>query len=395
MIETLLSFQLAEQILMGAAAALFLIQLYYYRVPYARPFRRLRREGEDAASVGKERVLPPVSVIVYAKNESENLKRFLPLLLKQDHPEYEVIVINDGSTDESDEVLKELETVHKNLYHTYIPMDAKYMSRKKLALTIGVKAAKHELLLFTEANCAPLSDHWVSSMAARYDAETEIVLGFCALESRKGFFSKLAIYDNLLVGLQYLSSALKSRPYMGEGGNLSYRKELFFKKKGFSKTLGLQSGEDDLFVNESGNRKNTKTIYTPESIIQRAPYERYRVWKERKVSRAATRKYYRGFSLFFYRLEVWTRLLFYISVVLSIVAGCFLNWLTAVVAGVLFALRLVFVLYTFHQSSRMLCQKPVTGWIPFLEIILPLYNGYISIYRLFWGKNDYTFYLER
>lgn len=393
MIEKLLTFQDIELISLIITAVLFLIQILFYRVCYARPCRRLRRqEKEETQEAPKQ---PPVSVIVYAKNESENLKRFLPSILTQDYPKYEVIVINDGSTDESDDVLKLFEQEYKHLYHTYIPMDAKYLSRKKLALTVGIKAANNDILLFTEANCTPLSNRWIASMASQYTKETEIVLGFCAYKRGKGFFHKLAAYDNLIIGLQYITSALRHRPFIGNGGNLSYRKSLFFNHKGYYKTLELLAGEDDLFVNETGNKENTVTTYTPDSITQMSPIERYKIWMEMKVSRASTRKYYRGYSFALFRLESLTRFLFLLSVIASIVAGCFLNWMTAALAGLFIVLRLLVVQITLHKSSRMLQQRTVTAWIPLLEIIMPVYNLYIAIYRLFRGKNDYSFHIGR
>lgn len=387
--DDLFVFSQPEIILLATTGLFFLIQLLYWLVSYARPLRKLKK---IRASEPDE--WPPLSVVVYAKNESENLRKHLPALLTQDYPQYEVIVVNDGSTDESDEVLKTLEQEYKHLYHTYIPEEAKYLSRKKLALTVGIKAAKYKILLFTEANCEPLSARWITSIAKTYRPNTEIVLGFCAYRYNRGLNHQLIAYDNLLDGLQYLSSALKRHPFTGNGRNLSYRKDLFFEHKGYQKSLGLHAGDDDLFINESANRENTKVTYTPDSITQMSKIEYFRVWREMKVSRAATQRYYKGGTLTYYRLEGATYFLLLLAAIATIVTGLSGNWLVGIIAGLLLFTRYITKAIILHKSAKMLQQKPTTLWLFLLEIFEPLFNLYTRVYRLFRGKNDYTFRLS-
>ena len=285
-----------ELFLLGITLIGFVILSLYYLIAYARPLRASRRT-DDTLEEGNKL---PVSIIIYAKNDSENLKKHLPALLTQDYPEYQVVVINDGSSDDTDDTLKFFQNEYKHLYHTYVPSDARYLSRRKLAFTLGVKAAKYDILLFTEANCQPLNDQWLSAMVGGYTPETSIVLGYCKYSNYKGFFHKLIAYDNLLTGLRYLSSALSHHPYTGNGRNLSYRKELFFKHKGYYQSLNLHAGDDDLFINEASTKENTKVIYAPDSLTEMDQIERFGIWKEMKVSRAATQRYYKGSALTFH-----------------------------------------------------------------------------------------------
>ena len=164
-----------ELFLLGISLIGFIILSLYYLIAYARLLRASRRT-DDTLEEGNKL---PVSIIIYAKNDSENLKKHLPALLTQDYPEYQVVVINDGSSDDTDDTLKFFQNEYKHLYHTYVPSDARYLSRRKLAFTLGVKAAKYDILLFTEANCQPLSDQWLSAMVGGYTPETSIVLGYC------------------------------------------------------------------------------------------------------------------------------------------------------------------------------------------------------------------------
>lgn len=390
--EQALVFNNIELYLIGATGILFMIQLLYYWVIYARPVRSAKKAVQGQKQTTS---LPPVSIIVYAKNESANLRQYLPYLLTQDYPEYEVIVINDGSTDESEAVLKGFENEYKQLYHTYIPEEARYLSRRKLGLTIGIKAAKHEILLFTEANCFPQSNQWIRSMAGNYTPETHILLGYCAYGSYKGFLHKLIAYDNLLMGLQYISPALIHHPFTGNGRNLSYRKELFFKNKGYCNSLNLHAGDDDLFINEVSDGKNTQVVITPESITEMAKTESFSFWKEMKVSRSTTRRHHHGWSLRFYRAETVTFFLFLAAVIASVVIGIPGNWLIAVVAVLLYLLLFITKVIVLNKSAKLLHQQPLTAWLPLLELVLPILNFYVRIYRKFRGKSDYTFRLVK
>ena len=379
-----------ELFLLGITLIGFVILSLYYLIAYARLLRASRRT-DDTLEEGNKL---PVSIIIYAKNDSENLKKHLPALLTQDYPEYQVVVINDGSSDDTDDTLKFFQNEYKHLYHTYVPSDARYLSHRKLAFTLGVKAAKYDILLFTEANCQPLNDQWLSAMVGGYTPETSIVLGYCKYSNYKGFFHKLIAYDNLLTGLRYLSSALSHHPYTGNGRNLSYRKELFFKHKGYYQSLNLHAGDDDLFINEASTKENTKVIYTPDSLTEMDQIERFGIWKEMKVSRAATQRYYKGSALTFYHLESTCFFLFQVSVIATVVIGLQGNWLISLIAVLLYLIRFIIKAIVFGKSARMLQQSPTIGWLFLLEFIQPIFNGYVRIYRLFRSRKDYTFRLE-
>jgi cellulose synthase/poly-beta-1,6-N-acetylglucosamine synthase-like glycosyltransferase len=389
--EHLYVFTTPELILMGVVCVLFVIQLLYYQITYLRPCRKAAQLANRPVS--DER--PPVSIIVYANNESFNLKENLPLLLHQDYPAYEIIVINDGSTDESDEVLKLLENDHPHLYHTFIPQESKYLSRRKLSLTIGIKAAHYDTLFFIEANCRPLTNTWLSTMVRNYTEKTRIVLGFCAYRTYKGLFHKLVAYDNLLAGTQYLSAALINRPYSGNGRNLSYRKSLFYEHKGFKHSLNLHAGDDDLFINEAATAENTRVEYAPGSITEMTPVDCFAAWHEMKVSRAATQSHFKGKRQLFYHIEKVSGGLFLLAVVASLVVGLSgFNPLTAGLALLLYVLLYIVKALVLEKLALMLQQRPFTAWLPLLEIA-GLFTGiYIHIFRFIRRKRDYTFTIK-
>ena len=218
-----------EIIVLATAGGLFLIQIIYYLCLYNRIHARSRAVKQGDTHFTQE--LPPISVIICAREESENLRRNLGAVLEQDYPQFEVIVINDGNTDESEDYLTILEEKYPHLYHSFVPDSSRYISRKKLAVTLGIKASKYEWLVFTNANCMPQSNQWLRLMARNFTSRTQVVLGYSGYERGKGWLHKRAAFDNLFTSMRYLGFALAGSPYMGIGRNLAYRKELFYQQK--------------------------------------------------------------------------------------------------------------------------------------------------------------------
>ena len=385
--NTLIEFlDITGLVLTGSLIVCFFIQIFYYMFFYARPLRYQNKIRQNKITKQSVDSYPGVSVIISAKNESQNLSEFLPSVLEQNYENFEVIVVNEGSADESEDVLGAFEQKYSNLYKTYIPVNTKSVSRKKLALTVGVKAAKHDILLFTEANSQPLSKDWIKSIVGNFDEKTEIVVGFSRLNNF-GFISKLAGFDNLLTGLKYLSRAVMKHPYMGIGSNLAYRKELFFSKKGFSKWLSLQFGEDELFVNESANETNTQIEISPEAVTQ-SNIESFKIWKDIKICREITQRFYKGKEVGIWRIESASRILFWgLAITMGILYWD--NIYISTIAAVLFITKFVVQYLVINKSAKMLLIKPYGISLLLFDLLQPLFNIYFYLCGIFKGKNSY------
>ena len=261
----------------------------------------------------------PVSVVVAARNEEENLKMLLPKLQSQDHPDFEVIVVLDRPEDGSAEYISEISRTDNRFRSVVVDDLPKDWDGKKYAVTKGVEAAHNEVIVLTDADCVPSSDHWLSSMSKVYDDTTEIVLGYSAYQKRAGFLNKLIRFETMYTAIQYLSFALLGNPYMGVGRNLSYRKSLFLKKGGLEAIKGLTGGDDDLFVNRNGNRLNTKVVLGKESLTLSKPktsWKKYFVQKKRHLSAG---RYYRSLDKILLGLYSFTILSFWaIFIILSL-----------------------------------------------------------------------------
>ncbi len=373
-------------ILLEVSGVLFLIQLFYYLFYFYKPFRYQQKRMKDGNDFSLN-AQPPVSVIICSQNESENLRRYLPSILEQDYPKYEVIVVNDGSTDETEEVLGNLEKEYNHLYRTYIPEGAKYLSRKKLAMTVGIKAAKHELLLFTESSCKPVDKNWINSMSKNLSEKKTIVLGFNFFSKSSGLKTKFAAYDNLINGLQFLSLAIYKHPYRGTGRNMAYNKSHFFENKGFSKFMYLHAGADDLFINQITTPDNTVVELNPDSLT-RTRLDSFSMWKEMRVSQSATQKYYRRGPVFFWRFESWSRILFWISICCLIIYGLPGIILPSIASG-LFLMRLIIQLFVVNKTCKAFGMERFYFTLPLLDFFQPVFDLYIGTIHLLRGKKDY------
>lgn len=284
-----------------------LIQLFYYLVVFIRVTVCNRKKN----SVKTEKV--PVSIIICARNEENNLSNFLPHILEQNYPDFEVVVVNDCSLDDTDMVLKRFSQKYKHLKVTTIKQDEKFSHGKKLALTIGIKAAKNDWLLLTDADCKPNSPEWLSSMAQEFHSPNEVVLGYGGYIQEKGFLNRLIRFDAFFIAFQYLSFALIGKPYMGVGRNLAYKKDLFFKNKGFASHASIISGDDDLFVQQVAKKSNTSVVLAKEAHTRSKPQTTFSGWFLQKKRHLTTSSHYKRGVKFLLGLEPFSRFVFWVT----------------------------------------------------------------------------------
>ncbi len=360
------------------------IQLGFYFIPYTCILRRTRRIKKGDVPYTVEQ--PPVSVIICARNESDNLNRFLPLVLEQNYGNYEVIVVNDGSCDDTENVIKDLQKVYHNLYITNIPQETRIISHKKLAITVGVKAAKNEILLFTDADCRPLTPNWITTMVRNFDGQTEFVLGHGDYYREYGFISKMVSYDTLTIAMQYMGFALLGHPYMGVGRNMAYRKSTFFNHKGFAGFLHIASGDDDLLINAFGEKHNTRIEPSREAETLSLPKTTFRDWYYQKLRHLSTVNVYKSSSKIWIGLEPFSRGLFYLIILLLAIFG-YNNPIVLVITIGSFLLRFLIQFIIINLTAKVYNNKGFGLSIILFDILLPLITLYIlTIDKMFRHK---------
>jgi len=293
------------QLLFAGFCFVALVQVFYYLFFFV----RLSLYKKPLKPVSQTH---PVSVVICARDEAANLAKNLPgALLQEYRTTHEVIVVNDNSYDDSKYLLEAFEKTYKQLHVVELKQEAKMIPGKKFPLSIGIKTAKHEIVLLTDADCVPATEHWISSMQESYAGETEIVLGYGAYHKKKGLLNKIIRWETFHTALQYLSYALSGHAYMGVGRNLSYKKSVFYRHKGFTAHNNIPSGDDDLFINRAAGKKNTAINIAPEAFtLSKAPAT-WSAWKRQKERHYSTGKYYRPLHKFLLGLYSFSHFIYY------------------------------------------------------------------------------------
>jgi glycosyltransferase involved in cell wall biosynthesis len=342
---------------------LFFIQLFFYLFFFLK-FARFR----EAPHSGKPE---SVSVVICARNEYHQLKENLPLILSQDYPSFEVVVVNHSSDDDTAFLLSKLAEQYPQLKIVEIRENLNFFDGKKFPLSIGIKSAAHDLVLLTDADCRPTGPHWIALMAGGFSDKKEIVLGYGAYESSKKLLNRLIRFDTVHIALQYFSFALAGIPYMGVGRNMAYRKSLFYENKGFTSHYNIHSGDDDLFVNRTATRKNTQIVADPESFTLSLPKTNFKEWWIQKKRHLSTGRYYQFKHIMLLGLYTLSTVLFY--TLFGFLLSSTLNFTTFAVS-LIFLLRVVLQLLIFRKTLLRLHEKGIWMMVPFFEIILILIN---------------------
>lgn len=352
-----------------------LIQLLFYWVYFSR-LSFFKKRGP--ANTNPQ--LPPISVIICARNEYNNLEKNLPLILSQDYPDFEVVVVNDCSDDGTDELLSDFARADSRLKVVHLRQSLNFFQGKKFPLSMGIKSAKNEILLLTDADCRPVSDQWIKTFSMRYGRDTEIVLGYSPYEKKKGLLNLLIQFETLHTGLMYLSLAIAKKPYMGVGRNLSYRKSLFMKNKGFTSHYSIPSGDDDLFISHVANKTNTAIEISPESMVESVPKTSFATWTLQKRRHLSTGKYYKSGIKLLLSTYVFSQILFYASFIWLL----FLPLIYYIPLGI-FVFKYLNQQFIFFKVGKQLDTKFPFLLAPFAEVFFIIFIPLLVVFNLF-GK---------
>lgn len=363
-------------IIFGVFAFAFLIQLWYYLFFFSRVSFYKKKELPAFT--------PPASIIICARNEDHNIVDFLPMIFEQNYPEFEVVVVNDCSWDNTGDILNEFAKKHANLRIVTIKENENHAHGKKVALMMGIKGATHEHLLLTDADCKPSSKDWLRHMMQQFTTDTELVIGYGAYEKQKGFINKIIRFDTFVIALQYLSFAFARRTYMGTGRNLAYKKSLFFKMKGFASHYHIESGDDDLFVNEAATRKNTRVELSVDSFTISRVKKTMKDWIRQKRRHVITFKQYRFGSKFRLMALSISQYLYFLTFIIVLI----LQFQPILVLS-MFGLRLIMQLLVFNKSMKVLAEKDLLVLSPLIELILMVLYPLITLSNLLMRKNNW------
>lgn len=405
---TLPELNIWELVVLGIASCAWLYELYFYiryMAGILRQERRNRRKARQAAptpaptadtTTDSEQPIqwPGVSVIVCAKNQEDNLHNYLQALLSQQYPQFEVIVVNDGSLDNTKYVLDYYNQQYTNLKVTFVPEQAWVRSSKKLALTLAAKAAQYDYLLLTDADCRPESNRWIHEMMSAFvesGDQTEIVLGYGAYYQNQSRINTRIQFDTLTTAMQYMGMAASRHPYMGIGRNLAYRKSTFFEHAGFQGLLGQKAGDDDLFVNKVANRYNTRIVVSPESVTWAVPERTARDWRLQKYRNSSVAPMFKWTTRLRLAIEPCARVLLYASLVAAVTLAIlgYTHWLLIPIILLLMIIRGIWQTAIINRTARHFQASNFgMGEVTKYDILLPIIKLSMRIRHAINRKNE-------
>jgi len=367
---------LASIILLSLLALFVAIQVAYHLNIYGRFIKKTEHNESDYNWQG-------VSIVIAARSEYDNLQKLVPVLLEQDYPNYEILIVDDASCDGTTGYLEELEKMHPKIRGVFVTEEMKRNYQgKKLALSLGIKAAQNDIILLTDADCLPNSNQWIKHMVRPFhqSAGTEIVLGYSPFSKQGGMVNIISRMDNLYTGMTYFSYAMKKDPYMGVGRNLAYKRSLFFKHKGFASHLHIAPGDDDLFVQDAANSNNTEICLHPDGFVFTASKSNFGDWFSQKKRHNFVGKYYK----FNHRFKLGMMALTHGLLWLTFIANAFkpesFGWAISLIL-LYWAIKWPLV----HLGFKKLKQSGMSLWIPIFDVLYVGYNAVFGLVAVF-GK---------
>ncbi|MDE5844530.1 MAG: glycosyltransferase [Muribaculaceae bacterium] len=336
-----------------------------------------------------EETLPPVSVVVYATPDCQGLADTLNAILEQDYPaEFDVTVVNDGQSDDVKDIVNLIHNTHKNLFITFVPDDAHSLSRRKLSMTLGIKGARHDCVVFTNAGVQIESNRWLELMVRPYAAGKEVVIGYCALDHYSPL-SSMQAFDRVATSAAYLGSAINGAPYRANNNNLVISKKTFFANNGFSRSLNLHGGDDDIFISEICNKHNTAVVLASEAILYFSPNNPGKFHRHDKKSHIFTgRRIFKSGNLMM-SFGSWMRFIGLGSGIAAAIWGL-PSLIPAIWVAITFVSTATIMSVAWNKTALAIGEQLGSFGIIFTAIFRPLYNFYYGIVSLRTSRQNYT-----
>ncbi len=365
---------LLEISLLAVLAICFFIQLYFSLFIHLKLVTFKIEQHAEQLNI-------PLSVIISARNEAENLIKYLPSVLNQNYPNFEVVVVNDRSWDGTADLLKEFSKQYHNLKIVTVVDGDKFIAGKKFAVSMGIKAAVNDWLVFTDANCEPASKNWLKELQKPTDDRIEILLGYAPFIKKPGILNIFVRFEAFFKAVNYLSYTLNGMPFMGVGRNLAYKKTLFFKSKGFAAHMHVASGEDDLFINANATAVNTSIVINKGAHVWSEPKTSLIAYLRQKKRHLGARKLYQKKHRLILKTQIIVQILFYVLAITLLFSSA-----TIYIALGVLALSIIIRCLIYPRLLKRLNYSELRWWFPFLDILLLLFIMFNSIVSIFVKK---------
>lgn len=352
--------------------SLLMLQILYFIIVFGRVGLKKKK-----AKVNNEKY--SVSVVICIQNESKNLEEKLPIVLEQEYPNFEVVIVNEESEYNSynKQVLRALSQVYSNLQIVNIPNNINYFQGKKFPISLGIKTAKNDIIILTDDDTMPTCYTWIDEIVERFTKGKEIVIGYTAIETKKGLLNSLIQYDNHTIALNYLGNAILGNPYMGRGKNLAFKRDLFFRQGGYISHYVIPVGEDDIFINKVTTKKNTGFVLSKDSINLCKTRNTFRDFKMDKKKLILSQKHFKLKDRFIIDLIPFTTFLIYLLFGFAIYIN--IPWQYLITAIII---RYIVQIIIYYRTIKALGTKKIAIFAPLFELFFMFYNTIIRINTL-------------
>ncbi|MBT8219204.1 MAG: glycosyltransferase [Bacteroidia bacterium] len=311
-----------------------------------------------------------VSIVIAARNESNNLVKYLPRILNQNYRSFEIVIANDNSTDDTDKIISNFTTDYSNIRVVDIERKLAQFPGKKHALTKAIETVQNEVLLFTDADCEPASANWLGKMQSLITTTHTVGLGYSPFKKLPGFLNAWVRFEGVYTAIQYFSLALRGLPYMGVGRNLIYKKNLFSKADGFASHQDILSGDDDLFINQVANKDNTVITLDPKTFVYTDSATDWSTYWKQKRRHVSTGSKYQFHHQIILGLVTLSHVIFHL--------GGFVLIFSTEFAAFFFAGRFLIVVPIYGLILKKLKQVDLLILIPLLDVLLSIYYLILS-----------------
>lgn len=343
----------------------------------------LKTQDED-----KDGQLPPLSLIIPTHDNALELERHLPMLLAQDYPDYQIIIVADKGDSETEDVLKRYGS-NPRIYSTFIPNSSRYMSRTKLAITLGVKAARNEWILLTDIYGEPVGNDWLKAIGRCCDKSKNLVMTYSNYAKETKPYYR---FEQAMTACRLMRKAATGTAYSTNSPVVGFRKSEFMRTNGYQGNLELIKGEYDFLVNKFARPGDTALAIAPEAKFVMDDPSR-KTWRNRHIFYMETRKHLKhGRS---YRcLFNWDQIALHSHVLLCIAALAYSiisqRWIVTAVAGVVLLLAYLLRFRSGRTTMRLLHESFPAWKIPFYEVSV-VWHQMINIIRYIRAdKYDFT-----
>lgn len=305
-------------------------------------------------------------MVICARNEAKNLRKHLPRFLNQNYRSFEILLVDDHSTDDTPKILLEFQKSFSTL--RVIRLQHPTRLGKKEALEAGIQAAQFQHILVSDADCYPLTSSWISSVVS-YLSENELALGYSPYVRTESWLNRFQRFETVYTAIQYFSFAIFGMPYMGVGRNMAYHKELFLRSGGFQAHVHLPSGDDDLFVNAVARASNTAIVLDRAAFVQTTPtktWSGYYIQKRRHTSAGSLYRPKHQLVLGLLSLSHFSHYAFSVACLFAQSGLWPLILLTYLV-------RISVVVWVWDGATRRLGDRDLLPWVPLLDVLFLSY----------------------